>query len=57
MTMRQVKEEVCLYYMGFGICARGLYADKKGCCAGCSQYKASGVKIGKKSKVVTGKRA
>ena len=51
--MRQVKEEVCLYYMGFGICARGLYADKKGCCAGCSQYKASGVKIGKKSKVVT----
>ena len=39
--MRQVKEEVCLYYMG----------------AGCSQYKASGVKIGKKSKVVTGKRA
>ena len=55
--MRQVKEEVCLYYMGFGICARGLHADKKGCCAGCSQYKASGVKIGKNSKVVTGKRA
>ena len=55
--MRQGKEEVCLYYMGFGICARGLHADKKGCCAGCSQYKASGVKIGKKSKVVTGKRA
>ena len=26
----------------------GLHADKKGCCAGCSQYKASGVKIGKK---------
>ena len=51
--MRQVKEEVCLYYMGFGICARGLHADKNGC----SQYKASGVKIGKKSKVVTGKRA
>lgn len=46
--MRQVKEEVCLYYMGFGICARGLHADKKGCCAGCSQYKASGVKSVKK---------
>ena len=29
MTMRQVKEEVCLYYMGFGICARGLHVDKK----------------------------
>lgn len=53
--MRQVREEVCLYYMGFGICAKGLQADEKGCC-GCSQYKASGVKIGKKSKVVTGRR-
>ena len=57
MTMRQVKEEVCLYYMGFGICARGLHADKKGCCAGCSQYKASAVKMGKNSSVVTGKMA
>lgn len=53
--MRQVKEEVCLYYMGFGICARGLHADKKGCCAGCSQYKASGVKIGKKKQGGNGK--
>lgn len=55
MTMRQVKEEVCLYYMGFGICARGLHVDKKGCCAGCSQYKASDVKIGKKKQGGNGK--
>lgn len=40
------REEVCLYYMGFGLCAKGMRAGEAGCCAGCSHYQASGVQNG-----------
>lgn len=48
--MKQIREEVCLYYMGFGLCAKGLHAEEKGCCACCSHYQASGsLAAGKKA--------
>lgn len=40
MTKR--REEVCLHYMGFGLCAKGLNASDKGSCSRCAHYAASG---------------
>lgn len=45
--VKRNREEVCLHYMGFGLCAKGLHAEKTGCCADCSKYQASGIKNGK----------
>ena len=50
MTMRQVKEEVCLYYMGFGICARGLHADKRDAAPDAASIKHRALKSVKKAR-------
>lgn len=47
--MKRFREEVCLYYMGFGLCAKGYHAEQKGCCAGCCHYQAAGSKAVKHS--------
>lgn len=36
------KDEVCAYYLGFGLCAKGLNAADKGSCSCCRYYMASG---------------
>ena len=40
--MMKRKDEVCAYYMGFGLCAKGLNAAEKGSCSCCRYYMASG---------------
>lgn len=36
------RDEVCLYYMGFGLCAKGFDASDKGKCSRCGHYAAAG---------------
>lgn len=40
------RDEVCLYYMGFGLCAKGFNASDKGTCSQCSHYAAAGKRQG-----------